>query len=438
MLNRYNITLGFYEPAIFHIHTRGTGRLKNFNQWDVQQKSTFLHEYVHYLQDITTIQGLNNYYILGEYMRYVTKIIKSSSNIISLPINRFTANHNVGQNWIAYSCVMGDKKPVKNVLSYYPKYVTDLIDENNGEKIPLNVVILKCEGYNIPYQEIIFGTIHIMEGMANLIQNLVYPHLQDASPYNPYHIAVDVVDMIIPGFSSNKLTLISLLDFALQHSNPGLALVGYLEKKRSEGYNATSLTSDIIYNDLMQEKVCFSSLSPLSFKDAYIALADAAKDVMKDYLGNVWYWRNMDKWFQTIINRGIGLRLNAPELFQQLAIGGDITSNDVFLKIFKEFGSPIVTNSPYNFDFISPKNVFITKEEMINIYAMMQFPRVFSSNGTFSCPLRKYCQNKPCGFHKQKVDKRCLTQPWTRMRKWNRCYFNTWWYFKGFKNLIIR
>ena len=80
----------------------------------------------------------------------------------------------------------------------------------------------------------------------------------------------------------------------------------------------------------------------------------------------------------------------------------------------------------------------LTKEEMINIYAMMQFPRVFSSNGTFSCPLRKYCQNKPCGFHKQKVDKRCLTQPWTRMRKWNRCYFNTWWYFKGFKNLIIR
>jgi hypothetical protein len=172
MLNRYNITLGFYEPAIFHIHTRGTGRLKNFNQWDVQQKSTFLHEYVHYLQDITTIQGLNNYYILGEYMRYVTKIIKSSSNIISLPINRFIANHNVGQNWIAYSCVMGNKLPVKNVLSYYIKHVIDLIDENNGKKIPLNVVVLKCEDYNIQHQEIIFGTIHMMEGMAKLIQAL--------------------------------------------------------------------------------------------------------------------------------------------------------------------------------------------------------------------------------------------------------------------------
>ena len=68
---------------------------------------------------------------------------------------------------------------------------------------------------------------------------------------------------------------------------------------------------------------------------------------------------------------------------------------------------------------------------------MMQIHRVFLSNGTFTCPLRKYCQNRRCGLFKQKVDERCVKRPWERMRNWNRCYFNVWWKFKGFGNIHI-
>ena len=63
MLERYNTTLGFYEPAIFHMHTIGKGKLNEMEKWSQLQKSTFLHEYIHFLQDITTIQGLNNIFI---------------------------------------------------------------------------------------------------------------------------------------------------------------------------------------------------------------------------------------------------------------------------------------------------------------------------------------------------------------------------------------
>lgn len=44
MLERYNTTLGFYEPTIFHMHTIGKGKLDEMEHWEQQQKSTFLHD----------------------------------------------------------------------------------------------------------------------------------------------------------------------------------------------------------------------------------------------------------------------------------------------------------------------------------------------------------------------------------------------------------
>ena len=109
--------------------------------------------------------------------------------------------------------------------------------------------------------------------------------------------------------------------------------------------------------------------------------------------------------------------------------------NNLMISIDGNTSTTLPTNGDYYFDFISPKNIFITKEELINVYAMMQIHQVFlSTNGTFTCQLRKFCQNKRCGLFMQKVDRQCLKQPWERMSK---CYFNIWWKFKGFGNIKI-
>ena len=145
MLDRYNITMGFYEPSLFHLHTRGTGRLQDMKSWNVSQKSTFLHEYIHFLQDVTSIQGFNNFYILGEYIRYVTQKIKQSgTNEVRLPIHPFGANRNVDQNWLARANTMGTVLPITCIMSYSQKHMLDLEDYNSGKRIPLNVVSLDC------------------------------------------------------------------------------------------------------------------------------------------------------------------------------------------------------------------------------------------------------------------------------------------------------
>ena len=437
MLERYNTTLGFYEPAVFHLHTIGKGQLNEMEKWNLQQKSTFLHEYIHFLQDITTIQGLNNIYIRGEYIRYVTKLIKEQQCAdIHVPINPFSLGNNVDQNWLARRYTFGTTTSVEKVISFKKIQNATLTDNNSGKVIPVNEVVVRCVDGNLQITDILFGTLQIMEGMAKLIQEEVYPTPVRHSPYNPYYIARDVADVIIPGLADRPQTLIALFVFALQRSNPGCDFVDYLEFKAKNGFDADSLTADIVYGDLQRTTMHLPD-GTLNYKDCHTFFAGGAKDVMSEYLGGVWYWQNIKKWFQTIIQKGAELKLNNPFLFQKLAEGGDITTNNIFMMLLREFGTPIVTNSSHDFGFIRPNSVLVTKKELINVYAMMQVHQVFLSNGTYKCPLRKYCQNEPCGFRKQKVDKRCLTRPWERMRKWNRCYFNTWWYFKGFKDVNI-
>jgi hypothetical protein len=103
--------------------------------------------------------------------------------------------------------------------------------------------------------------------------------------------------------------------------------------------------------------------------------------------------------------------------------------------VLSVFGTPVVTNNNHEFGFVAPKNVVVSRDEMMHVYAMMQIHQVFYSDGVFTCPLRKYCQQQPCGVRKQKVDIRCVKAPWTRMRAYNRCLFNIWWKFKGFKKV---
>ena len=437
MLERYNTTLGFYEPAIFHMHTIGKGKLDEMEHWEQQQKSTFLHEYIHFLQDITTIQGLNNIFIRGEYIRYVSKLIKQQPSAdVHVPISPLSLGSNVDQNWLARSCTMGTINPVEKAISFKKTQIATLTDCNNGKIIPVNGVLIKCFDRKMHNTDILLGTIHMMEGMAKLIQEEIYPTSVRRSPYNPYYIVKDVVDMIIPGLSAKPHTMIALFVFALQRSNPGCDLIDYLEFKAKNGFNADTLTPIVIYEDLQRTTMTLP-IGTLTYKESHEAFAEGAKDVISEYLGGVWYWQNINKWFQTIIQKGSVLKLQNPFLFHQLAEGGDIIKNMFFSMLLKEFGTPIVTNRSHYFDFIRPRSVYVSKRELINVYAMMQIHQVFLSNGTFNCPLRKYCQSEPCGIRKQKVDIRCLTHPWERMRKWNRCYFNSWWYFKGFKDTRI-
>jgi hypothetical protein len=274
-----------------------------------------------------------------------------------------------------------------------------------------------------------------MEGMAKMIQDTAYPPVKRTSPYNPYYIAIDVANDIIPGLGNNNLTMIAIFDYALQSSNPGWAFVNYIEEKKNQSYTATSLTHEIVYNDLNNATVMSHTLGMTTFLNGYDDIINQAKGVFADYTSGVWIFKNQGNWYNSLLERGKTIRTHLPYMFVDIARDGDIRKDGVFKQVLSIFGTPIVTNRKHNFDFLNPKNLFVKCDDLMHVYAMMQIHQVFYSNGKFTCPLRKYCQSQPCGIRKQRVDVRCVKEPWKRMRTLNKCLFNIWWKFKGFKKV---
>lgn len=62
--------LGFYEPAFFlmHLETEFPKGFLPLQKMDEGQLSTFVHEYILFLQDFTSYAGLNNAYVYRDVL----------------------------------------------------------------------------------------------------------------------------------------------------------------------------------------------------------------------------------------------------------------------------------------------------------------------------------------------------------------------------------
>lgn len=107
-IRRYNTTLGFYMPSMFHLHVHTESDIDKWKIWDDRTHCTFLHEYIHFLQDISTVMGLYNIYVLGECLAdVVNRVYQTCDCEITVPMqlnpgtnnvfNNYTVNEEVGE-----------------------------------------------------------------------------------------------------------------------------------------------------------------------------------------------------------------------------------------------------------------------------------------------------------------------------------------------------
>lgn len=432
--DKYHKTLGFYCPSLFYIYLAGKGRLKDIKKWDEEQQCTFLHEYIHYLQDITTTQGLINMYRIGEYLRYVTTVAKDPvKDEIHVPVDPINATgYNLKNNWQLSDWTFGERTKVVAFQKYNIILKGTITDDITKDQLDVNGVSLDCSDKIDNIVKVEFGTLQMMEGMAKEVEELAYPTRKGLSPYNPYYIGRDVANSIINGIGGNGDTMIALYDLALQSSIPGYTFVCYLEEKAKLGYNATTLTADVIYKELLSANTNHCHLGQVKFQTVYENSMSLASGVIREFTGGLWVYRHIDVWYNTILNRGQYIRLQYPRLFIDLGKQGNIITGALFNELLDFMGTPLISNENCVYESKAPRKVSMWTSEMADVYAMVQTQEVFVSSGKFQCTLKDYCANKKCWIWKHKVDVKCDTEPWSRMTRFNRCPFCQWWYYKGF------
>ena len=211
---------------------------------DQRVKGLFMHEYIHYIQHLSTLCGislsLNYNKMFVEYRDYF-----EHNDTIHLPLLLGETNYQL-----------------KKFFEYFNKTKGTRHYENRVDKMevdPDDVMKAKAEGTSVPViayngeteqydrlHPLQVGYYSIIESMADMIQRLYDPNVEhDASPYL---IVQRICESIYPEVSKDYRMMIALCTCALMYSNPGVGLFEAIDfSKQRPGVNGYYLYMHFIH-----------------------------------------------------------------------------------------------------------------------------------------------------------------------------------------------
>ena len=201
-----------------------------------------LHEYIHYLQDVSTRYSYENFLLISKQLQaYLYKAGTTDDKIIDVPINiedipnseLFSLLVDIynGDNefYEKQEIISVDIEPNEFLVFYHSEMAEDFPE-----------VIVKTG--DVEYR---FGGFCIMESMAQLIETHIYPEEKRINIF-PYNIGELICQYIYPVFMSGIKNLVALCDASLLSVHPGLTFYESLKKMKEENY--VPKTMDDVYD----------------------------------------------------------------------------------------------------------------------------------------------------------------------------------------------
>lgn len=404
-LRKLNAALGYYWVSFFHIHLCVNESIvnKRFNEWSPFVQSVFFHEYIHFLQDISTICGLQKIYCLNEYCKYVAEISRKEGSV-KVPVV-IDNKYNVALNWEIFlsqvgSNILPDKADEFSLCGYErKKYEVKTPHKEKLDNIQ-QIFLLTNHG------EVQFGSCAIKESMAYLLQRKC-TEMKYLSPEFPYCAAEKLAQFVCPEvFSNSEENLIALCDASLSTYEPGKAFVYILEQIK-EGNFIVNKPEDIIeYVYQLGDK---NQNADAAFEQSFKLAEESLKSYIDIEQINVTLYPTIDR----MLNMAKKIRKQHLSVFLDLAKCGKILENKLFRTILKSIGSPMISTENGELSHI-PSNAS-NNDELIYFMAIQQILTIFF-DGSKTCRLKPFCEKSYMN-----VDERCNEAPWTRCQDKNLC-----------------
>jgi hypothetical protein len=431
LLNIDFTTLGFYEPGFIHLEVSTRENLNDFNALASNPEtahlvSTFFHEYIHFLQDISTTHGLLNFIHAVEYLKNANKqVTEAGVAHFETPL-KITNN----SNWLTNNRLMhiyrGGENEGKRVSYLGYKANKEEVETSKGEKIIVPKYLVKC--YDHSAQTITtchFGSKHLKEYMAHAVQNQYAPNtIHDDIPYRLVEL---IVEKEFPRLARNPSLLVALCDASLMDQHPARLFFRTLERmkerpKRSfkevEAVYSFAFKNFSFANEGKKEKV----------DSVYKDTANRAIGQIQDSLKADIFRPNV-QWFEEVLKEAMQLRIEHPIFFTQL-VQGSKKFSPLFYKVVSRLGIPFMTNSDQKGFFLPPEKL---KSLNINPY----YPKVFQAicetfRGEKKCVLHAFCETRT---DKKVTDDNCLNSPWERVNQPELCPYAQMWKTWGLAGL---
>ena len=441
---------GSYMPGFFRMKLEFPFSSSRFAIYNLskENQAAFFHEYIHFLQDITTYWGLNNAYVYSEYIHLAcNKIYEQPSGEIHLPIKVKYDSSNVAANKWMVEQTIGDYQEFDLLfITSYCKVVLYPPFKDSYIKYITKVVLTIQGGKRIE-----FGARAIMESMAILLESRIAPGGRKPKEY-PYNSAEYLAKFIYPGFTNDDRRIIALCDYSLMFSEPGKIFVETVEFYRIQNLLPTP---EEIYKKLYYEKLQQNGKIE-DIRSSYMNIALNVGERLKLYLNDSPYYfqigrngthikihpivareyKQFHRAIENLIDFGIYIRYCDSLFFINMAAGGTTFCNNWLRMSLNRTGVPLIEDIYHDY-YTIPSSV-VTDNVLNFFFAIEQIYNTFQ-DGQDICDMMELCGSS--AELNPPVDDRCWKEPWLRSKDYQLCpYALFWrhWNLSGRSKIIIR
>ncbi|NIG35735.1 hypothetical protein C1Y43_16295 [Pantoea sp. ICBG 828] len=439
--------LGSYLPGYFAITINSDTDFRTVSEEDA---STLVHEYIHFLQNISTVSGLTILSCVGSWVGHLTHGIYHNNKHGEL-VRKFPYygddNHSAqfietfdaiiislyGDREKPVLDILADKYAVSNV-SLSPFSDNDVFDEitpmparfkHSGRCLVEYSYVGATKGATqFPTLTVDVGAICIYEFMAHSIQKKLYEKTAEP-PKVPYLVVKDVANFI-SGYVVNDDILVAICELTLQSPFPGEELYKILNGFNDQNIDLNTISKEQLMTlcnstyfiqedyDLIENNVA-NSAGEMKKYTRKMLLERQIEEVKKDF--RVFLQGNDD------LEKAYGALVYLLDTIHSFR-GDDLLpiSELMFLEkdeaftylngIIKKIGMPLLfNNNGYVGQGIATKDC---DEQFFLFYTLYQYIRVFMY-GKKTCDLINSCKN----YQNNCVNENCSSNPHLKGReKW--------------------
>jgi hypothetical protein len=389
----------------------------------------YLHEYVHFLQDVSTTAGLVNMVNQVDYLKQFNQDLLAEPSGIDVP---YELKPSHGATWFNYQMRrkwIGGGKHLMIASLDATEEVIELVDGHPVRRVKLSVT--DQNDNNLDY---FFGTYCISESMAYEIETAMYPGVLPKAPDMPYTSVRLVAEFLLPKVIWSSELIIALCDASMMFPDAGHVLYTTLLNMKTEGFIPTNEDAIYDYVNLKLSDFTDPNTGLIGLDEIFHFYSHICNVQLADYFGSNVFKHNFI-WVTKILSMSSSMRTIRGGIFQQLLDVRDVRSDDFARKFYLRFGSPLITNNQNEVFFVpnlNPKNheiepVYFWVFQQILELVSKDWDKILSERSTL-CALFDFC-NKDKEESEKYTDHRCRVAPWERANDPDPqlCYFGAVW-----------
>lgn len=442
-MERYarDIKDGTYSPSFFTIRIPNNENYEDLlkGKMSNQAEAYFLHEYIHFLQDLTTIPGLSNIGIVVDYMKWATHQGKDGKLIVPAKPTR-EDGYNLWNNQMMNEARVGQgtiKEVVKEITNL--KLNDSVVCVNKDQHTCLNAIVTFKDSKDNDRKYFI-GEFAISESMAYTIEQIIYPNALPNGSDCPYSIVRLVCDKYLPGLSDDVIKIIAICDACLMYSFPGRIFVMAIELLKTLNYK--QLSPEQIFEVITQDEKILATehnkSQGISINDHLKKYSQFAAKQLSDYFTTSNY--DKEKCYSILmLYEALEIRMQYPYFFLDIARGSTICENNLFKRILGEIGCPVILNKTEDLTSIFGRIAFLDQNETYDpscFWVINQMYKILrygcQQNNTYKCEMIDWCKKS---FLLKKVKDlttegdNCFYSPWLRVsnEEFQLCAFGRFW-----------